>query len=155
MARSAALVISLALASAAALSSCSATNPLTTTEDYDPSDGVSVTLGDVTAHNVLVLTAAAGETGALQGTLSNSGTTDVDVVITADGDEVAELTVPASGALQIGGGADTDVTYTVPDAPGALTSITLATGPGGTATVKVPVLDGTLPEYADLVPAVG
>jgi hypothetical protein len=33
-----------------------------------------------------------------------------------------------------------------------VTPLTLATGPGGSLAVSVPVLDGTLPEYATLVP---
>lgn len=155
MARSASLVAAIAVAAAAVLSSCSATNPITTTKDYSPSDGVSITLGDVTARNMLVVTAGAGETGALQGTVANSSDSEIAVTLTSGSHKVGVITVPANGAVQIGGDTGKTLEFTVPEPPGALTTIGAATGPGGSTSVAIPVLDGTLPEYATLVPTAG
>ncbi|WP_448059042.1 hypothetical protein [Cellulomonas hominis] len=146
--------VALALVSALGLTACSTTNPQTTTRAYSPSDGVRAEVGQLTAENLLIVSAAAGEPGALQGALTNRGTERLTVTVsTADQQDAATLRVTAGETLLLGGEDGTDVTFTTTDPPGATTDLTLTTGQGGTESVAVPVLDGTLPEYAALVPA--
>jgi hypothetical protein len=136
----------------ATLAGCSATNPITTARAYSPSDGVRATLGDITAENLLVLTSAQGAEAALQGALTNRGATAVTVSLSSDTGAIGNVTVGADHTVLLGGADGTTLTFTSANAPGALDPVTLATGPGGTLAVSVPVLDGTLPEYATLVP---
>jgi hypothetical protein len=136
---------------AAALTGCSATNPITTQDSYAASDGVQVEIGDVQGENLLLVAAEADAPGALQGALTNFGDDTVTVSISTDGD-AEQIRVRAGETVLIGGTEGEDVVLSTPDAPGALTTLTLSSGPGGTQEVRVPVLDGTLPEYADLVP---
>ena len=131
---------------------CSATNEITTSKPYSPSDGVRGQLGDVTAANLLVLTSAQGSTAALQGALTNRGTVPVTVSLTSDGSPIGTVRLDAAQTVLLGGSQGTTLTFRSSHAPGALDSVTMATGPGGTLTVSVPVLDGTLPEYAAFVP---
>lgn len=136
----------------AALAGCSATNPITTTRPYAPSDGVAAQVGDVRAANLLVVAAAADGPGALQGALTNAGTSDQRVTVGSAGAPVAEVDV-AAGSTVLLGGAGERIVFTVPDAPGATTPLTLSSTGSATTTVPVPVLDGTLSEYATLVPS--
>lgn len=145
------VVGALALAVAATLTGCSVTNPITTEKPYAASDGVRATLGDLTAENLLLIAAEADGPAALQGALTNRGTESLTVEIATAGS--SERIRVASGATVLLGGTDgEDVVLDTPVGPGATAEVTLSTGAGGTDTVPVPVLDGTLPEYADLVP---
>ncbi|MDM8083474.1 hypothetical protein QUV83_01675 [Cellulomonas cellasea] len=147
-----ALVGAVALVSAG-LAGCSATNEITTQLDYAASDGVRATLGDVTAENLLIITAGKGEEGALQGAFTNRGSADVDVTLTTEDDvELASVPVAAGTTVLLGGTRGEVVTFTTPVAPGATLPVTLSSGAAGTEALSVPVLDGTLSEYTDLVP---
>lgn len=137
----------------AALAGCSATNPITTQEPYAASDGVRVTLGDLTAENLLVLTSGAGEPASLQGALSSDAAEAVEVTFALeDGTEVGAVEVGAGDGVLLGGTDGEQLLFTSADVPGATTDVTITTAAGGSETIAVPVLDGTLPEYADLVP---
>ncbi len=137
---------------AAVLSGCSATNPITTEKPYSASDGVRATLGPVTAENLMLVAAEADGPGALQGALSNRGEAAVAVTVGV-GDDAQRFWIESGDTVLLGGTGGEDAVFTTPDAPGATTDLTLTTDADGTETVPVPVLDGTLPEYADLVPA--
>jgi len=137
----------------AGLAGCSATNAITTQLDYAPSDGVRATLGDVTAQNLLIITAGEGEEGALQGAFTNAGRDDLTVTLTTEDDvELAAVPVAAGSTVLLGGSTGEIVTFASPGAPGAAVPLSLSTGAAGAESVFVPILDGTLPEYADLVP---
>ncbi|GEL95744.1 hypothetical protein [Cellulomonas composti] len=158
------VVATAALALAAALAGCSATNPIQTEDHYDASDGVSAALGDITAVNLMVLSAAEGEPGVLHGALTNHADDSITVTITfgdvsdptgatAAPDASSETVDVAAGATVLLDGTDddghADVRTEATTAPaGAVTPITLSTQPGGTLAVQVPVLDGTLPQYS-------
>ncbi|GIG23997.1 hypothetical protein [Cellulomonas denverensis] len=140
-----------AVALAAALSGCSVTNQITSQMEYDASDGVGAALGDISAENLVLIAAAADQPGALQGALSNRGDQATVVELTV-GDDSATLRIPAGETVLLGGTEGEEVILVTPDAPGATTELTLSTATAGTETLPVPVLDGTLPEYTDLVP---
>lgn len=140
-----------AVALAAALSGCSVTNQITSQLEYDASDGVGAALGDVSAENLLLVAAAAGEPGALQGALSNAGD-HAALVELSTADDSTTVRVPAGATVLLGGSEGEEVLLVTPDAPGATTDLTVATSAAGQETLPVPVLDGTLPEYTDLVP---
>jgi len=166
-----AAVVAAGLATSLVVAGCSATNPIQTEDQYDPSDGVSITLGDVRALNLLVVTAGEGEPGVLHGALTNQGDDDASVTVTfqTSGDDATAaptadpttVAVPA-GATVLLSGADgaqdgdrtvaVDITST-PAAPGDVTTIGLTSDLAGSEQLQVPVLDGTLPQYEALLPA--
>ena len=141
-----------AVALALALTGCSATNTITTQADYAASDGVRAELGDLRLGNLLVLTSAEGEVGTLIGSVTNDGSQDAAVDITV-GESTTALAVDARSTVVLGSQDGEQVEIeSVPAPPGAFVAVTVTSDVGGTMTVRVPVLDGTLPEYADLVP---
>lgn len=144
------VVVALALL----LAGCSTTNTMTTRNPYEPSDGVRAELDQVTVGNLLILAAAEGAPGTVIGYVSNTGTDAVRVTIgVADASEGRPVRVRAGETVLLGpDGDDTVDVESVPVPPGGVVDVTVSSGQGGTTTVPVPVLDATLPEYADLVP---
>lgn len=148
--RSAAVLVAVVVATG--LTGCSATNTITTQVSYNPSDGVAAEVGHVRAGNVLILAAEQGAPGTVLGYLVNDGTGDVQVRLAVDGEQVLEDALPAGGTMLLGPD-HTDVAVDrVPVAPGGLVPVTLSSA-AGNVTVSVPVLDATLPQYADVIPA--
>jgi len=138
-----------------ALAGCSATNPMTTEHEYSASDGVRATLDDVRASNLLVVSSAKGAEGLLLGGLTNDGTEARTVTFTF-GDQTATVPVAAQSTVLLDGTtadghADVRITsVSVP--PGATLPTTIATDTAGSQDVPLPVLDGSQPDYASLVP---
>jgi hypothetical protein len=153
--RAAALVVGVAV-TGLALAGCSATNQITTENNYSASDGVRSTIGDVRASNLLVLAAAEGEPGSLQGGLVNQSDEDRSVTL-AVGDEETTVDLGPRETVFLGVGEQdgfVEVTFPAVDVPpGGLLPVTLSTPEDGSIEVQVPVLDGTLPEYASAVPS--
>ncbi|WP_298461773.1 hypothetical protein [uncultured Cellulomonas sp.] len=139
---------------ALALTGCSATNPITTAESYNVVDGVQEELGsDVAARSLLVLTAEEGAPGTLLGALANRSREAVEVTLEPDGGDAVTIDVPAGGTVLLGGENGEEVELDrVGVAPGGLLDVTATTPDGGATRIRVPVFDGTLPEYADAVP---
>jgi len=139
------------------LTGCSATNQITTEKEYNSSDGIGARLGDIKAINLLVVSAAKGEPGALLGALENTGGADQTVTI-AIGSDSSTVRVASGKTVLLGapgGNAEKDVDVTfdaIDEPPGAFVDLTLSTPDAGSTQVGVPVLDGSLPEYADSVP---
>lgn len=132
---------------------CSATNPITTSENYAASDGVRVELGEAVLTNLLVLTAAEGSEGTVLGAVSNNGQDDLELTLTLEGSaDEARIDLPAGATVLLGPDEEEVVLDSVPAPPGALVAVSVVSDRSGAVTVRVPVLDGTLPEYADLVP---
>ena len=103
----------------------------------------------VSVQNLMIIAAAEGAPGALQGGVVNNGAEPASVAI---GDVIVE--VPAGATVLLGGSTgDKLVIDQTTVAPGANAQLTVGLDGATGETVFVPVLDGTLPEYADLVPA--
>ncbi len=150
-----------------ALAGCSQLSPQTTQNvTYAPSDGVQGQVGEVKVRNVLVLTSEQGGPAELVGSLFNPTGEDVSlevVVREPAGDDGAATEPLATETIELGGAEDVMIG---PDAdqqvsleqldvvPGRFAEVSF-TGGGGELVLQVPVLDGTLPEYADLVPGEG
>lgn len=144
-------VAALAVLAVAPLAACQSSTPITT-KDYAASDGVAATLGTVRAGNLLVLAAKDGAPGTVLGSLTNDGTASVTVQVGPADDPTSIDVAPGATALLGPDGTEVPVAA-VPVAPGALMELRLAATTEGTTTVQVPVLDGTLPYYATLVPS--
>ncbi|MBD5786680.1 hypothetical protein IF650_10865 [Cellulosimicrobium terreum] len=139
------------VASVAATAACA---PATTTKPYAPSDGIRVDLtDDVRGLNLMVVSVGEGEPGNLVGAFSNDSTEDVDVQVAPEGGAALQVPVAAGGAVYLGsedGFAATFGSVDVP--PGAVLPVTIELSTGESAAVSLPVLDGTLEEYAELLP---
>jgi hypothetical protein len=142
-----------ALAAIASLAACSGGSPLTALKPYAASDGLQVTAGDVRGLNLILFTRGVGEPAALTGTLANTGTTNATATLGIAGTSVT-FEVPAGSSVRLGfADGDTPImALAAPAAPGRIATVDLTVG--GTSTkAPVPVLDGTLPEYASVLNA--
>ena len=145
----------LAVAALALVAGCSATNPYTTTEDYQPADTESLVVGPVRVASLGVFTEAEGEPGALVLRVVNTSTESQTLSLTAGAPSPVDetLTVPAGTTLAVGPDEDTSVTIAaVGQRPGEVIPMTLTAADGTTKDVTVPVLNGDFPMYATLVP---
>jgi hypothetical protein len=144
----------LLVAAATALVGC-AGNPPQTQLEYDPSDGLSVRVGDVHLLNLIVLTED-GEDGNLIGAAVNRSEDDIDLVIQYESDgERTDVTVelPADSTLHLGSGEDGQLLLPgIGVDPGELVSLYFQYGDEQGKQKSIPVLDGSLPEYSDYLP---
>lgn len=141
-------LVSLA-AVAAVAAGCSAVNPITTQEAYDASDGIGIEVGDVRGLNLLVITEAEGSPAVLIGSFYNSGDEDVEIAASIDGATIVSVPVPAGDTVKLGGEeGEVHVTGTATVAPGLLAEVAFQSDATGQISEQVPVMDGTLPEYA-------
>jgi hypothetical protein len=142
------------------LAGCSALSPATIATPYAAADGVDSSLSDVAdgstvkLRNMLIVTGPEGGRGQVIGTLTNTGTGPVQVLMAlsaaAQGAAPTPVTVPAGGAVQLGAGDSRVVLDDVP-AAGRMAGLTVTTQGGGTADLTVPVMaaEGF---YASLTP---
>lgn len=138
-----------AVTGAAALTGCGQLiNPYTTELQYDAADGVSASVGDLKAVDLLVVTDEKGSSNEMSGLVHNSADADRQLTISVGGTD-KKVTVPAGQSIRLDGKANGNSPATV-DAvslpslgqakAGDQIEVSLATSPGGSTTVAVPVL---------------
>lgn len=142
-----------AIGAAALLAGCSVMTPIQTAELYAAGDGVRAEIADgggVRVENLMVLAEEEGAEGAVYGALVNDTTEEVTIGVTIG---VGGIELPVGAGESVLLGVDEEVVIpAVPAAPGGVVEATLRAEGHGTVPISVPVLDGTLPQYADLVP---
>lgn len=144
-----------AAATALLLSGCSFTSPYTTQMDYAPSDGVLVKVSDeVRVENLLVLTPDEDATDLLIGFVVNDSRTDPVDVTLADGEggELWSGTLEPESTVNLN---DEPVELDKGATPGSTVPVTVSAEGVDTVAAQAPVLDGTLPEYADYLEEYG
>lgn len=124
-----------------------------TTEHYDASDGISVDVGDLDLRNVLVVSED-GRDGSLVLTVINNGDEDAElgVQVGDSGGKTHTIEVEAGATVSLGGDEDPLLLEDIDTPPGAMVPLYFQYGSEEGIVELVPVLDGRLPEYADLVP---
>jgi hypothetical protein len=140
-------------------SGCTFFSPIASRIEYTPSDGSQVTLKHVDARNFIYLSDGKG-TGALIGSLVNRGLTSTSVklqytdAMTSEKKEAFYTLLPAQ-KLDFGYNGATALNFDLGAKPGALVTVfVVADGEAGQA-MNVPVLDGTLSEYAEIFKGLG
>jgi hypothetical protein len=150
--------IALAAVSATGALLLAACSPTTTDLNYAPSDGVVVSvLGeenrDLRGINLMVVSAAEGEAGNVLGALANETADDTSFTLEAPGASPVTVAVPAGGTVYLGTETGEAVQLdTVGAQPGDYLDAVLTVG-SDSKEFQLPVFDGTLPEYADYLPA--
>ncbi|MEP7765870.1 hypothetical protein [Sanguibacter sp. 25GB23B1] len=135
---------------ALALSACS---PITTDEPYAASDGIRAQVGDLEVLNLMIISEGDGAAGRLLGAVSSSATESSTLTITAqDGSIEIPVRLDAGQTVNFSADGEREDIASVPVATGANLPVTLTDASGESVDVYVPVLDGTLGEYADSVP---
>ncbi len=156
IARAAASLI-LAGALATATAGCTFVSEQATLIQYDPSDGVGATIGDLAARNMIALISEDGTQISLLVSFINTGDSAVTVAVQSesDGEPVTTTKSIEAGATDSYGNTG-EAQFLIGNpgiTAGALYPVYLQVGSEPGQQVLVPVLDGSLAAYADLVPA--
>ena len=134
---------------------CTFITPQATSIDpYNVSDGVNVpdSEGPLDIRNALVIATEDGSTGNLIAAIVN--TTDKAEVLTIEieGFEPLTVRVGARDTVSLGANAEPLRIDDLDTKPGATIPMYFQSGDAAGSVTQIPVLDSTLPEYADLVP---
>jgi hypothetical protein len=146
------LVLAAAAAfSVAGLSGCMELSEQTTQLQYAPSDGTQINVDGVGVLNALLVSEGNGSPANLVATVSNHTRDNATVTISGEGLN-ARISVQGNDAVNIGPDGDQQVRVASLNArPGEMVNVQVDTG-GQPQPFTIPVVDGTLPEYATLVP---
>lgn len=148
---------SLAIASAVMLGTtgCSLSHDVASLQDYAPSDGQQVQVGDLKLRNAFIL--VKDGQAALFGSVVNSGLDDVDAAVqyvnAAGSNESVPFPVSAGEKVDLGYNGTAPIMLDTKVEPGALLSVKLLDGVNPGKSVFVPVLDGKDAHYIDLYDA--
>jgi hypothetical protein len=139
---------------AVTLAGCNFFTPQTTLKPYDASDGVSTVVGDVHISNALVLSEDGVSGNLLFTAVNDSGkTVDLTVQYESLGKRTDLPLEVASGSTSFGFGDDGQLFLTAIDTkPGSLMPIYFQYGDHQGKQLMVPVLDGSLEQYAPFLP---
>jgi len=133
---------------------CTFITPQSTEIQYSASDGINIpdTDGPLQIRNAMIIANEDGSVGNLVAAIVND--TDQNEVLTIEAEGLAPLTVRvgAGDTLSLGADAEPLRIDDLGAKPGATVELYFQSGDATGATAEVPVLDGTLPYYADLVP---
>jgi hypothetical protein len=150
------LVASVALAVAVAVgtSGCAMVSTQATTIPYSPADGVNIPdSGPLKVRNVLIVADEEGIDGNLVAAIVND--TDEPHTLRIEFGEPAQrvsVRVPAKSVVSLGENEEPILLEGIDTMPGADIDMFFQSGDDTGVVQPVPVLDGTLPYLADLVP---
>jgi len=134
---------------------CTFITPQSTKIEYPASDGVNVSDADgpIDVRNALVIATEDGKIGnfiaAIVNPTADSATLTVGI---ADG-EPFTITVPAGGTVSLGSDDEPLRIVGLDTKPGATVEMHFQSGDSTGVKAEIPVLDGSLSYYSDLVPS--
>ncbi|PVE94961.1 DNA modification methylase [Microbacterium sp. TPD7012] len=152
------LVASAALSAVVLLGAtgCTFISPQATKIEYAASDGVNVSDPDapIDVRNVFIVATEDGSVGNLIAAIVNPTDEKATLTITLEGIDELTVTVPAGETVSLGADEEPLRIVDLDTKPGATVEIHFQSGDATGVKTEVPVLDGALPYYADLVPDV-
>lgn len=155
-------VVSLALAGSVltGLTACNFYSPQSTLLKYDPSDGVGGTVGPLSVRNALLVTSdgtratlvvsVVNDTAKAQSLEVQYDSTDPEAT---NGRMTTRLLVSARSTMQVGHTGSQVVLENIDAPAGSLLPLYFQTGNSEGQELEVPVLDGTISTYTDLLPS--
>ncbi len=136
------------------MTGCGYINPQQTSEQYVASDGVSADLGPLQLRNIMIISAGENQPGRLLGAVYNSSSQDVKLTVNGAEGSQTQVPVKANSYTLLNDSTDEAILSTTGDIPGSLVDVKVSEdGTDVTKSVSVPVLDASLPEYKDYLPA--
>lgn len=143
------IVAGIAIATAVVLGTtgCSLNHNVDSLQAYAPSDGVQADLASAKVRNLIYLTQ--GGFGKLIGTVINTSSNDIAVSFSYGDVTTDPITISAGEKLELGSNPSTPgLEVTMDGKPGDLTELTVFVNSSESVKLLVPVLDGTLDQYA-------
>lgn len=135
---------------------CTFISPQATTIEYSASDGVNVSDSDgpIDVRNAFIVATEDGSTGNFVAAVVNPTGDEATLTITIDGLDPMTVTVPANRTISFGAEGEEPLRIDGLDTmPGATLEMHFQSGDGAGTKAEVPVLDGSLSYYSDLVPS--
>lgn len=135
---------------------CTFITPQSTKVEYSGSDGVNVSDADgpIDVRNAFVVATEDGSVGNFIAAIVNPTDESATLTIALEGIDPLTVTVPAGESMSLGADAEPLRIVDLDTKPGATVEMHFQSGDSTGVKTEVPVLDGTLPYYADLVPDV-
>jgi hypothetical protein len=133
---------------------CTFVTPIATQNQYDASDGINVTVGDVKLLNAIVITDD-GKTGNLVAQAYNESDDPIDLTLQYDvsGKHTVDVTLPANEGTKLGYGKKGQVFLPkIGTDAGGLLKVYVQYGSEAGKQVDVPVLSNALHPYRNLTP---
>ncbi|CAH0153020.1 DNA modification methylase [Microbacterium foliorum] len=133
---------------------CTFISPQATKIEYSASDGVNVldSDGPIDVRNAFIVASEDGTVGNFIGAVVNPSSEKATLTITVGDLDPLTVTVPAGKTLSYGADQEPLRIEDLDAKPGSTIEIHFQSGDGAGTRTAVPVLDGTLPYYSDLVP---
>lgn len=133
---------------------CTFISPQATTIEYSASDGVNISddAGPIDVRNALIVATEDGSVGNFVAALANPTDDSATLTIALEGIDPFTVTVPAGETMSLGADEEPLRIVDLDTMPGATVEMHFQSGDSTGTKGEVPVLDGTLPYYADLVP---
>lgn len=129
-------------------------SPIQTEQPYAPGDGVTVNLGAVVLHDLVVVAPAKGGPGTLSGGMRNTSNQAVPVTFAADGGGTVTFDAPANTEAPLSSDQSRTTLPSVTAPAGALQQMTVSAPNVGGVSIGVPVLDAQS-YYQSLLPTAG
>lgn len=133
---------------------CTFITPQSTEVKYSASDGVNIpdSDGPLDIRNAMIIATEDGSTGNLIAAIVNDTDRSETLTVELEGLDPITIRVGAGDTVSLGANAEPMRIDDLDTMPGATVEMYFQSGAATGATADVPVLDGTLPYYADLVP---
>ncbi|MGV2985652.1 DNA modification methylase [Microbacterium sp. AGC85] len=133
---------------------CTFITPQSTEIQYSASDGVNIADSDgpLEIRNAMIIATEDGSTGNLVAAIVNSTDKAATLTVEIEGLDPLTLRVGAGDTVSLGANAEPLRIDDLDTMPGATVRMYFQSGDATGSTADVPVLDGALPYYADLVP---
>ena len=134
---------------------CTFITPQSTKIEYPASDGVNVSDADgpIDVRNALVIATEDGKIGNFIGAIVNPTEDSATLTIALAGTEPLTITVPAGGTVSLGAADEPLRIVGLDTKPGATVEMHFQSGDSTGVKAQIPVLDGSLSYYSDLVPS--
>jgi len=133
---------------------CTFITPQSTEIKYSASDGINIpdSDGPLEIRNAMIIATEDGSTGNLIAAIVNPTDKAATLTVEIEGLDPLSVRVGAGDQMSLGANAEPLRIDDLDTMPGATVQMYFQSGDATGATAEVPVLDGTLPYYADLVP---
>jgi hypothetical protein len=133
---------------------CTFITPQSTEIQYSASDGVNIpdSDGPLEVRNAMIIATEDGSVGNLVAAIVNPTDDAATLTVEIEGLDPLTVRVGAGDTLSLGANGEPLRIDDLDTMPGATVEAYFQSGDATGATAEVPVLDGSLPYYSDLVP---
>ena len=133
---------------------CGYINPQQTSEQYSASDGTQANVGPLQLRNMMIISAGEDKPGRVIGAVYNTSSEDVKLTIMGAGGSQTQIPVKPNSYTLLNDSADAAILSTTGGVPGSLVQVSITEdGTNQNAKFSVPVLDATISDYKQYLPA--